>query len=75
MVKTAIGYNKSGKLCGAVVGSIQINNVFNYLAFQLEIIYWFSFFVGRASQSFFGGVTTVSGALGLYQSQLIREIA
>lgn len=70
-----MGYNKSGKLCGAVVGRIEINNVFNYLAMQMEICYWYAFYFGRASQSLFGGVTTVSGAFGLYESRLIREIA
>lgn len=74
MCKTAVGYNKSGKLCGGVVGEISISNVISYFALQMQISYWFAFHAGRASQSLFGGVTTISGALGLFRSELIKDI-
>lgn len=74
MCKTAAGYNKSGKLCGGVVGEIMISNVLSYFALQMQISYWYAFHCGRASQSLFGGVTTISGALGLFDSKIIKEI-
>lgn len=73
MCKTAVGYNETtGKLCGGVVGEVKICNVVSYFALQMEITYWYAFNAGRASQSVFGCVTTISGAMGLFESILIK---
>lgn len=78
LARTAAGYNAKypDKLpCGGVVGEIKINNVLNYLALQMEISYWYAFNAGRASQSLFKCVTTISGAMGLFHSQSIKRVA
>lgn len=71
MCKTAMGYNKSGKICG-LVGEIMISNVISYFALQMQISYWYAFHCGRYSQPLFGGVTTISGAFGLFKSKMIK---
>ena len=73
MCRTAAGYNeKTGKRCGGVVGQVRICNVVTYFALQMEISYWYAFNTGRASQSLFGCVTTISGAMGMFDSKLIQ---
>ena len=54
------------------MGEIRINNVLNYLALQMEISYWYAFYSGRASQSLFNCVTTISGAMGLFHADIVR---
>ena len=74
---TAVGYNVRNpdlKPCGGVCGEIRINNILNYLALQMEISYWYAFFSGRSSQSLFNCVTTISGAMGLFHSESIKEV-
>lgn len=72
MCKTAMGYNKSGKICGGVVGEIMISNVISYFTLQMQISYWYAFHCGRDSQPLFGGVTTISGAFGLFKSKMMK---
>ena len=44
------------------------------MTLQMEISYWYAFYTGRASQSLFKCVTTISGAMGLFHSDTIREV-
>lgn len=77
LAKTAAGYNETHpneNPCGGVVGEIKINNVLNYFALQMEISYWHAFNNGRASQSLFKCVTTISGAMGLFNSDGIKKV-
>ena len=40
----------------------------------MEISYWHAFNNGRASQSLFKCVTTISGAMGLFNSELMKKV-
>jgi cellulose synthase/poly-beta-1,6-N-acetylglucosamine synthase-like glycosyltransferase len=40
----------------------------------MEISYWYSFNAARSSQSAFNCVSTISGAMGLFNSKAIRLI-
>ena len=56
------------------MGEIRIINIFTYLTFHIEISYWYAFNAGRSSQSALNSVTTVSGAMGLFNSVCIQKI-
>lgn len=77
MASTAAGFNAENpdlKPCGGVVGEIRIMNVFNYFTFHMEISYWYAFNASRSSQSTFNCVTTISGAMGLFNSAAMKSI-
>lgn len=59
---------------GAVTGDVKILNVVNYLSLLSSVRYWFAFNLERAAQSFWGVVNCVSGPLGAYRSDVIREV-
>ena len=40
----------------------------------MEISYWHAFNNGRASQSLFKCVTTISGAMGLFNSDNVKKV-
>ena len=59
---------------GAVTGNVGIFNRQSLLARIVNQRYWMAFNLERASQSYYGGVSCVSGAMGLYKVALLRQI-
>ncbi|KAL9553546.1 hypothetical protein MBANPS3_003248 [Mucor bainieri] len=60
---------------GAAAGDVRIWNAFDsVLSFMSSLRYWMAFNIERAAQSFNRCVTCVSGPMGIYRSQVLREI-
>lgn len=60
---------------GAVTGYVAAQNeTQNLLTRIVALRYWMAFNVERASQSYFGCVTCVSGPLGAYRRELIEQV-
>ncbi|XP_035244576.1 hyaluronan synthase 1-like [Anguilla anguilla] len=59
---------------GAVGGDVKILNLKDsYVSFMSSLRYWMAFNVERACQSFFNGVSCISGPLGLYRNDLLQQ--
>ncbi|KAK3571699.1 hypothetical protein QTP86_016158 [Hemibagrus guttatus] len=59
---------------GAVGGDVMILNLKDsYISFMSSLRYWMAFNVERACQSFFDCVSCISGPLGLYRNDLLRQ--
>lgn len=59
---------------GAATGDVRIWNTGTMLSFLSSLRYWFAFNLERSAQSFQNCVTCVSGPLGIYRSDVLREI-
>lgn len=59
---------------GAVTGNVNIDNVVNWLSALSAARYWFAFNLERAAQSYWGVVNCVSGPLGAYRTDVIRNV-
>ncbi|KAI8819788.1 nucleotide-diphospho-sugar transferase [Chytriomyces cf. hyalinus JEL632] len=59
---------------GAVTGDVKIMNPNSWVAFLSSLRYWFAFNIERGAQSFFRCVTCVSGPLGVYRSEVVRQV-
>ncbi|KAI9207941.1 nucleotide-diphospho-sugar transferase [Polychytrium aggregatum] len=59
---------------GAATGDVRIWNDDNWISFLSALRYWGAFNVERACQSFHKCVGCVSGPLGIYRTEIIREI-
>lgn len=60
---------------GAATGHVAtINEKDSWLTRLISVRYWYAFEIERASQSVYGGVTCVSGPLGIYRTELIHKI-
>lgn len=66
---------ESSRSIGAATGHVAtLNEDDSWLTKLTAIRYWFAFEIERASQSMYGGVTCVSGPLGIYRRSLIDRI-
>lgn len=59
---------------GAITGHVRIFNIKNLLALLIELKYYFAFNLERAAQSYYGSVGCVSGPLGMYKLECLKEI-
>ncbi|KAI8378443.1 nucleotide-diphospho-sugar transferase [Blakeslea trispora] len=60
---------------GAVAGDVRIWNAKDsILSYMSSLRYWMAFNIERAAQSFNRCVTCVSGPMGIYRSEVLREI-
>ncbi|KAI9203268.1 nucleotide-diphospho-sugar transferase [Polychytrium aggregatum] len=59
---------------GAATGDVQIWNDVNWLSFLTALRYWYAFNIERACQSFHRCVGCVSGPLGIYRTEVLKEI-
>ncbi|ORX84397.1 hypothetical protein BCR32DRAFT_230492 [Anaeromyces robustus] len=59
---------------GAATGDVRIWNTGTMLSFLSSLRYWFAFNMERSAQSFQNCVTCVSGPLGIYRTDVLREI-
>lgn len=60
---------------GAAAGDVRIWNCYDgLLSFMSSLRYWMAFNIERAAQSLNRCVTCVSGPMGIYRTQVLREI-
>lgn len=59
---------------GAVTGDVRIYNVQSYLTLLVNQKYWTAFNLERASQSYFGCVSCISGPLGMYDTACLDQV-
>lgn len=60
---------------GAATGHVAtINEKESWLTRIISVRYWYAFEIERASQAAYGGVTCVSGPLGIYRAELIDQV-
>lgn len=73
----ALGYlltTTENKKLQAATGSVFLSNESqNLLTKMTACMYWFSFYQERASQSYFGSVMCCSGALSIYNKEIILK--
>lgn len=72
-VNTLINTLESSDEYGAVTGYMEISNPFTILSTLSYIRYWFSCNLERAYQSYNGCVLCVSGPIGVYKNNVIKE--
>lgn len=58
----------------AVTGDVRIYNLDNLLSFLVALKYWFAFSIERASQSYFGNVSCISGPFGFYRCSTLATL-
>lgn len=58
---------------GAVTGNVKILNTDSFISYVSSLRYWFACNLERAYQSFNNCVLCVSGPLGLYRTECLRE--
>lgn len=59
---------------GAATGQVLIFNCATWTSFLSSLRYWFAFNLERSSQSYHGVVNCVSGPLGIYRVECLREV-
>ncbi|RUS13991.1 nucleotide-diphospho-sugar transferase [Endogone sp. FLAS-F59071] len=58
---------------GAATGQVLIFNCATWTSFLSSLRYWFAFNMERSAQSYHGVVNCVSGPLGIYRAECLRE--
>jgi hyaluronan synthase len=58
----------------AITGDVCIYNKENFLTYLVSLKYWYAFNIERASQSYIGNVSCISGPMGFYRRQIIAKI-